>query len=148
MTSFLTQNIGGPVIGSMVSADKGDISNRVNCAGSQLKNNVSTLIQDTVVIGGAAGAAKVVSKSPRRIVQAAQYFDKAVKTIGKHFGSNPLFEKLLSMSKKSKAAALIGVPAGLLLNFIIGKHIYKMGQIDQRYTDKAKLEAHTKDQIL
>lgn len=44
MTSFSTQAIAGPVIGTMVSNDKGDLSNRAKCAGTQLKNNATTAV--------------------------------------------------------------------------------------------------------
>ena len=59
MTSFSTQAIAGPVIGTMVSNDKGDLSNRAKCAGAQLKNNATTAAQ-AVLLTGACGAAGVV----------------------------------------------------------------------------------------
>lgn len=37
MTNYITQAACGPVIGSIVSSDKGDIANRTKCAGAQLK---------------------------------------------------------------------------------------------------------------
>ena len=42
------------------------------------------------------------------------------------------------MPGKAKAFAIIA------LDYIRSKHLYKMGQIDQKYTDQAKIEENTK----
>lgn len=48
------------------------------------------------------------------------------------------------MPGKTKAIALIALPALLAVDYIRSKHLYKMGQIDQKYTDQAKLKENTK----
>ena len=45
----------------------------------------------------------------------------------------------------SKVGIVLGLPVLALGSFIGGIHIYKMGQIDQKYTDKAKLKEHQND---
>lgn len=58
--------------------------------------------------------------------------------------SNKFVDKLLKMPGKTKAIALIALPALLAVDYIRSKHLYKMGQIDQKYTDQAKLKENTK----
>lgn len=36
----------------------------------------------------------------------------------------------------------IGLPLMVISSFISGRHLYKMGQIDQKYSDQAKLKEH------
>ena len=62
MTEFITNAALG-VKAPLVAKDKGDLSNRLNCAGAHIKNNAQTLVQDTVVIGGTALGAGVIAKS-------------------------------------------------------------------------------------
>ena len=52
------------------------------------------------------------------------------------------------MPGKAKAFVLIALPALLAVDYIRSKHLYKMGQIDQKYTDQAKIEENTKKNIL
>lgn len=144
MTSFVTQSVCGPVIGSMVSSDKGNVKNKRKCAGAQLGNNLSTMAQNVGVGLGAFGAAKYIAKSPARIDKLANFFNKMVSKLPQ----SKLVQTLLNQSKKCKAAALIALPAIALVNFITTKHFYKMGQIDQKYTDQAKIEENTKNNIL
>lgn len=164
MASYITQNLCGPVVGSLVGSDKGDISNRTRCAGAQIKNNVQTLAQDVVVIGGAGAAAYGIGKNAKWTQKLAKFFDKTVNKLlpgkkknvtligesGKPFKTfeihkSKLAQKLLNMTSKGKVATMIALPVLAALSFINGKHLYKMGQIDQRYTDKAKLEKHEKE---
>ena len=48
--------------------------------------------------------------------------------------------KTLSKIKTAKGIALVSAIALPVLGYIRDKHIYKMGQIDQKYTDKASLQ--------
>lgn len=139
MTSFTTQAIAGPVISSMVTSDKGDFSNRTKCAGAQLKNNLTTGLT-SVAVGVTAGTGiRYAAKSPRRLVKIAQAFDKIAKKI------LPKNANLKKLNNRSKVALAIGLPLMAISSFISGRHLYKMGQIDQKYTDKAKVEKHQKD---
>lgn len=165
MTSFIANQVGG-VFTPLVAKDKGDISNRGKCAGAQLVNNAQTLAADTVVIGGAAATAKAATKSAKFMRTLTKAFDKFVigcanmkngikglftrvpMPVAKTYSSKQIPEfakKLLKLSSKQKAAALIAIPASLLVNYFGLKNIYKKGQIDQKYTDRAKVENHTKN---
>ena len=136
MTSFTTQTIAGPVISSMVTSDKGDFSNRTKCAGAQLKNNLTTGLTSGAV-GVAAGTGILyASKNPRRLVKIAQAFDKIAKKI------LPKNVNLKKLNNRSKVAMAIGLPLMVISSFISGRHLYKMGQIDQKYSDQAKLKEH------
>lgn len=141
MTSYLTNAVAGPVIGSMVSKDKGDFSNRTRCAGRQLANNASTMAQVAVVGGGAFAAGKLITKSAKATAAGVKVFDKLISVLPKNAN---FVQKLMKLPGAAKVAALVALPALLLVGYIRDKHIYKMGQIDQNYTDKAKIEAETK----
>lgn len=144
MTTFTTQTLCRPVIGSMVAKDKGDLSNRTKCAKDQVKNNLFTSAQTLAVGGSTYGVAKFVGSNPARISKVAKTFDKIV---GKLPQNNTLVQKLLKLPGKAKAAAIIILPAVLAVDYIVRKHSYKMGQIDQKYTDQAKIEEHSKDML-
>ena len=162
MTNYITQATCGPVIGSLVSSDKGDITNKTKCAGAQLKNDVSALAQDVVVIGGAAGAGALINKNSKLSAKFTKFFDKVVnkliparKRIVRGTGGKPfttsvirqskLAKKLLRMGSKGKIALALALPVFTAVSYISGKHLYKMGQIDQRYTDKAQIIKHQKE---
>lgn len=149
MTSLSTHAVCGPVIGSLVAKDKGDASNRTKCAGTQLVNNVKTMGQTALVGGGVYAAARTFAKHPNtKVVQAgAKIFNKIIDVI-KLPKSSSFVNKLLTMPSYAKALALVALPAVMLVNYIGAKHLYKMGQIDQKYTDQAKIEENTKKNIL
>ena len=58
-----------------------------------------------------------------------------------------IIHKLSRVPMKSKIVYPIVLAASALVGYITHKHIYKAGQIDQKYTDKAKLEKSTKEAI-
>lgn len=246
MTSYVNQLVLGTTISPFVSSDKGDLANKANCAGSQIKNNLSTLAQDTLVIGGTAAGAYGISKSDKfakplakgvdyvinglknllpkgkpaskiattlspetsKIAKAAkeaaevfhanniinnvekikkaatgtahaerqamyeklfkgvgetvekattktpEFLTKAknvikdtakgitkdTKSITKKFPN--LLEKISKLSPKTKALAVVLGAGAVALGHINHKHYYKMGQIDQKYTDRATVERH------
>lgn len=159
MSGYVSNYMLGAPISSVVSKDKGDFSNRMNCAGAQIKNNVSTLAQDVVVIGGAAAGTAVATKNAKLTTKIAKGFDKIVKRLA-HGCNRFKFSKnvtnintgwvrknLARLSPKAKVAIAFALPALAAVGFITQKHIYKMGQIDQKYTDKAALEKHQKEII-
>lgn len=164
MTSYIKQAVLGPVVSPLVSNDKGDVSNRMSCAGAQFKNNLSTLAQDVAVIGGAAVATKGITKNTKLTEKFASGFNKIVNklmpgvkrdiTIIKKSGfpfktfeirQSKLAQKLLSMPSKAKVALSLMLPALAVTGFITNKAIYKMGQIDQKYSDKAAIREHQKE---
>lgn len=168
MTSYTMQAFAGPVISSVVSKDKGSMGNRMDCAGSQIKNNISTGVQSALVTGAAVGTIKASGKMPKALNKVAKFFDEAVKKfaeknymytekfvknpVGRVNGKftsaggkmvkefSPTIQKLLKASSKTKFGIGVAAIALPILTFIGAKGVYKMGQIDQKYTDKAQLQ--------
>lgn len=167
MTNFTTQLVAGPVVSSFASKDKGSFGNKMNCAGAQMKNNLITGLQATAVAGAAIGTTAAAVKYNTVGTTLARAFDKAANALGKLVGTKDLAgkinkklakliskgvtkdnanltpEKLKSLTKGLKgfkAGALISAIALPVISNITNKHFYKMGQIDQKYTNKAKLE--------
>lgn len=176
MTDYAKQAILGSVISPLVSKEKGDFSNRANCAGAQLANNAKTLAQDVVVIGGVAAGAKAAKKGGKFAKVMAGITDKFANLCDKLYGYStretverfvktknnkivkamtedsfhhtPKFvQKLKGLSGKAKALLPLIALGGLAISYITSKHLYKKGQIDQKYTDKAKVEQRQKETL-
>jgi len=149
MTNFSTQLVAGPVIGSMVSG-KGDVSNRTKCAGAQLKNNAATLLQFASVTGAGAGTVALARSYKFRGVAKpfVKVFDKIISKFPKEGSMARIAEKLTHLPGWAKTAALVAIPVLAAVGYIRDKHIYKMGQIDQKYTDKAEIESKQKEYLL
>ena len=176
MTSYSTQVIAGTGTTALLGKDKGDLSNRLNCAGEQIKNNVKTLASDVVVIGGTAagiaatkngGIAKFFAKPVEALAKTLSQMTKFVKdgkpTIilndlktGKNTIVMPTFKKVPTVFSKLgniiknlptryKAAGFIATIGAIALGHVTNKHFYNAGQIDQKYTDKAKLKARANE---
>ena len=131
---------GSPVTYSLVASDKGDISNRLKCAGAQFVNNAKGVAGLALVGAGTTAAAYGIDKSSK----IAGAIAKGIEIILKKFPSNRVVNKLLSASPKMKAFGLVASVAGAVLAYIGAKTIFKAGQIDQKYTDRAIWEARIK----
>lgn len=149
MTNYASQMVVGPGLSPFVSKDKGDFSNRANCAGAQFANNLKTLAQDVVVLGGALGGIKLASKSDKFAKPFAKITDgfaklnqTLVKKLYKTNVTPTWIRKLKGLSPKTKAMGAIAALAISAVSYISCKHLYKMGQIDQKYSDKAAIEKH------
>lgn len=168
MTSYGMQVLAGPVITSIASKEKGSMGNRMDCAGAQIKNNVSTAVQGALVTGAAAGTYAGVTRMPKTLTGFGNKVNSLIETIArkndmyvtkwiknpparrngrfvatgyrkvKEFA--PSVQKLLKLPAKAKLAWAVTLAALPVLSFIGAKGIYKMGQIDQKYTDKAQLQ--------
>lgn len=149
MTSFSTQAIAGPVIGTMVSNDKGDLSNRVKCAGAQVKNNATTAVQATLLTGAGVVATAVGFKHSTPFTR---FVDKSVDTIIKkgNLDYTPVkqfAQRIKNLPPRAKVLAAIGLPLAIGLSYIRDKYLYQAGQIDQKYTDMAKMK-EDKEKVL
>lgn len=167
MTNFAVQSTVGPVISSLASKDKGSMGNKVDCAGAQLKNNAVTGLQAGAVTAGAAGGVYGVAKNAKLARGAAKVFDSIMNGFGKLIGEKDfaqkinkkvqnnlaknlvkdnanfgpeMLKKVTDAIRKSKGALLVAAATLPILSYISHKHSYKMGQIDQKYTDKAQLQ--------
>lgn len=86
--------------------------------------------------------AENLNKNFPGLTNKVKFSTKEVPTIFSKLGNT-----IKNMPTKYKAMALV-VAAGLAaLTYIGHKHIYKAGQIDQKYTDKAKLKAKVNETI-
>ena len=146
MTNYGTQCVLGPVISPAFSKDKGDFSNRMQCAGAQLANNAKTLLADTVVIGGALGGIACASKN-KGVAKGLAKITHSVANFIKSRGGFGAASKLKRLPLSIKAGLPIMAVAMPLLGYITHKALYKMGQIDQKYSDKAKIYLHQKQII-
>lgn len=140
MTGFAMQSVTGPVISTMISKDKGSVGNRVDCAGSHVKNNVVTNLSALGVAGATIGAGKVVSKGVGTS-QLAKAADFVLNAFSELLPKKPIIKTLGNrLSSKTKALGLVASAGAVALSYVTGKGIYKMGQIDQKYTDKAQTQ--------
>ncbi len=181
MTNYVAHVALGPAVSSMVAKDKGDVSNRANCAKEQLGNNIKTLAADTVVLSSVGGAAVLADKNANKLEKlfdnivnkfnlkrkpprsrAEKTIDGFSKTVNKSkLIKKPTFKSRMRdniinlvekcKTPKAKAAALfatfVALPAMGLISYINHRHSYREGQIDQKYTDKAKLEKQGRNLI-
>ena len=143
MTNYSTQVIAGTGISPLFSSDKGDISNRLECAGQQIKNNLKAGGTGLLIGGAAVGAGYAVKKSSKVANFLAKPISKGAELI-----KNTSFGKYISkLPNKYKAMILIGVGAFATVLHFSGKYSYQAGQIDQKYTDKAALKKRATEVI-
>ena len=121
------------------SNEKGDIANRIQCAAEQTKNATVTGIQAGAVIGATTALGYIAKKCPK----VAEFLGKG---IGKALELLPGKTKIISAVKNASPKTL--APAAALLSYVLSKGIYQTGQIDQKYTDAAKVESREKGYLL
>lgn len=166
MTNFAVQSTLGAAA-PLVSKEKGSFGNRMDCAGAHIKNNAVSTLEAAAVGGTAYGAARIVAADKYGFNVLTKGLNKAVNNILKLIGKitkNPDFaEKTIkefediarksqmpkggkiaksfgTMSARFKALGLIAAIALPTIGYIAHNHSYKAGQIDQKYTDKAKFQ--------
>lgn len=168
MTNFAVQSTLGAAA-PLVSKEKGSFGNRMDCAGAHIKNNAVSTLEAAAVGGTAYGAARIVATDKYGFNVLTKGLNKAVNNILKLIGKitkNPDFaentiKKFEDMARKSqmpkggkiakgcglgtmsarfKALGLIAAIALPTIGYIAHNHSYKAGQIDQKYTDKAKFQ--------
>ena len=131
----------GTAVRSLFDSDKGSMTNRTECAKEHLKNDAGFLAKTGLV----GGAAYIVSKNKnvfKPLISglgktAGKLLEKASKYMPKLGG---LADKILKNPTKAGVAGLVGGGAIYLVNELF-KNIFKSGQIDQKYNDKAEQEA-------
>lgn len=140
MTDF---RLGGSPLYTMVDPSKGSMTNRYECAKEHFKNNLK-LVVPTTVTGAALG---VAIASPKTAVKVGSKIGTTVAKGFKAIGARGLAAKILKNHKKFGLVGL-AVAGGLWFVNSLQKHAYKSGQIDQKYTDAAAIESHTKNIVL
>ena len=148
MTDFAVQCVTTPMLSPFVSSDKGDIASRLQCSAEQTKNAAATLVKGGTVAGGAGLLLYLGKKCPKVAEVLGKGLDKVLDLLpnGKIVGT--LKVASIFASPKAKITALVLPPAVALVSCIVGNGIYKSGQIDQKYTDAAKVEARQKGYLL
>lgn len=129
---------------SMVDRSKGSMTNRFDCAKEHAKNN---FICTTKLSLAGAGATVLAYTKPNFAVRAAKFIGQGAAKVATKLGGKGLGAKILKNPTKFGAAGMIAAGALWALNTIC-KHTYKSGQIDQKYTDAAKIESQTKNVVL
>ena len=142
MSSFIITSI-SPVISAMVSKDKGDLSNRKECAVEHMKNNFKYNTANLLVMGGGAYTSYKVLKSPAFYNKALSVVNKITEKIAT---KAPKFaEKLSKLPGKGKVLGLIAAPVVLAVGYLTAKGTYEMGKIDQKYEDLARKKQSIKE---
>lgn len=139
MANYLGYTV-SPTIYPMVAKDKGDISNRAKCAGEQFTNGVKGALAAAAVYGAGAGAGYVAMKKPGITSKIAAGITKVLKKLP----NNKFVQKLVDASPKAKVLGVIGAITSVALSYVAGKTLFKTGQIDQKYTDRATWENQVK----
>lgn len=141
MTSFETQYVMS-ALSPMVSKNQGDFSNRVKNSNELGVNNLKTLGSDVVVLGTGAGTLVAAKKCPKFAKRLLGVADDLITKLPAKFAI-----KLWKAPGMAKIAGLVALPVVATLQYIASRHFYNAGQINQKYTDKAKIEKHTKEII-
>lgn len=129
---------------ALVDRTKGSMTNRFECSKEHFKNNLTASVKATG-LGVAAGAGIIVAaKKPKVYLNIA-------KKLGEFMGKSKTLTKALpDVLKRGKVglAVAAGTAFATGLMALIQNHSYKAGEIDQKYTDAAKIESQTKNVVL
>lgn len=132
----------------MFDSSKGSLTNRADCAKEQLKNKLALHTKVTLPTAAVATAAVVKPNLLGKIATTVgKGLCKIIKTLTPNVASNKIAQKILANPTRLGAGGLI-VAGGLWVLNALTKHIYKAGQIDQKYTDAAAIEKTTKNVVL
>ncbi len=142
MTSFIINSI-SPVIGSLVSSDKGDLSNRTECAVEHMKNNFKYNAANTLIMGGGIYAGYKVLTKPSLYKKALKFINKVTEKIAKK--APQAAEKLAKLPGKAKVIGMIALPVLAAVGYLATKGTYEMGKIDQKYEDLARKKQAVKE---
>lgn len=138
--------VAGTAVRSLFDSDKGSAENRKECAIEHLKNDAGFFAK----AGLLGGAAYVISKHK-------SFFKPLVTDLGKVAGKlvqkgsklvpalGKVAQKILKNPTKAGVGALIGGGVIYITNELF-KNVFKSGQIDQKYNDKAQAEAKAEAQ--
>ena len=145
-----------PACSLAANNDKGSIGNRIEHSVEQTKNSLKTQFKDQFVsmagVAGSIGAAAAVSAAVSKSKTAQNFISKYISKVKNSNAVKNTIEELTPYIKKgadkfkalpTPAKVVLGI--GLVLttaasNLIRAKGIYDAGKIDQKYTDRAKLQ--------
>ena len=139
-----------PTGSALLGKDKGDISNRLKCAGEQTVNTAKAVAKGGTILGATTLAGYGFYKSAKAASFAAKIFNKIGKSAYNLLGMNNIkfLEKAAKTINKlpptAKAIGLVTLPALIAILHINNKMLCQAGQIDQKYSDKANMEERLK----
>lgn len=113
---------------------KGSLQNKSECIGEHFKNNLKT---DAVILT-TAGAGAGLTYAAVKNEKFATVIEKPFVKIAEMLKNNKTLSQIPKLLKKVPTLAKVGV--AVTAGFAILSNVFKSGQIDQKYTDKAKLE--------
>ncbi len=152
MSNYVENRMLG-IAAPLVDSKKGDFVNRSKCAGELAKNRLKEFATDAVIIGGTTAGAAYVAKSPTAARALQKVLSPIAKAVKQFYG--PAFKKIASskivqnfkkLPSLNKGAVVVVAGLGLAALSAVGaKHIYKAGQIDQKYTDMAQMRKHQEE---
>jgi len=133
---------------TMTAKDKGSFGNRVDCAWAHTVNNVKYTAKGAATLAAGGAAAYGIHKLPASALTQLNKLSNsglnnaanAVKggKLGDAFSK--VLTKLANTSGKTKALALIGTLTAATMLYLTRAQAFKAGQIDQKYTDRAKAQ--------
>lgn len=135
MSSYAISSI-SPVIGALVSNDKGDANNKRQCALEHMANNFKYNTSNLLIMAGGAHVTRKVLTTPKYAKVALNVFNKIAQKIGKV--APEVAKKLTKLPGKAKIVGLIAAPVLLAVGYLATKGTYEMGKIDQKYEDIAR----------
>jgi len=145
-----------PLNSALCSKDKGDITNRLQCAGEHVVNNVRSTGAGLLTLGASASAGCILYNCPKAVKFLAKVFDKVGKSAYNFLVGNTdktkgiakittkVAKQFQKLPSSMKAVSFIAIPTVLALGYITNKFFYNSGQIDQKYTDRAVMEERLK----
>lgn len=146
MTNIYAVNIPGQ---PLIDGTKGSMKNRAECAKEHLKNNIATTAKSTVLTTGVGFGSYYAAKHPTRVLDCASKLGKGLEKLA---NKTPLSKYLKDVNTmklgKIGLATLVFTTITSIATDILAKHYFKSGQIDQKYTDVAKLENASKNPLL
>ena len=148
MGNIITAN--SPLLTAITT--EGDMQNKLNATGAQLKNNLvyNTAIAASTLATGAVGAKTLTSQPLQDTL--VKTIDKTAKTTGK--GLAKLFPKLkpgiLKVGKMfseipgfAKECGAVLMASSIITEYLMRAKAYNQGKIDQKHADIAQLKNKT-----
>lgn len=139
---------------TLADTNKGSLTNRNACAKEHLKNDLKFEMQLAVPAAGAL----IAYKNPRSANAVASGVGNVaanfVRGLGHLIKNTKIGNKLINIANKiaknPARAGKFGIFAlvAAVISKIIAKYANKMGHINQKYEDAAKIESQTKNVVL
>ena len=127
-------------IGVAFDKSKGSMGNRVDCAKEHYGNNLTAGLKIDAVILAGAGVTYAANKNSavRAVFSSIERPIKALFTPEKYAIAKESLKPVVEFAKSAPTSVKLAV--GALTALITCKAIFRQGQIDQKYTDRAQAQ--------